>query len=473
MDISKVFDICVLFGHSSESLTRKMISSFMELLPFLEDELRMIAPEIVSSLRDTMNRINSKASKDKMAEFQTYLVDILATLSAFFSAYPKGCEAFPTTSQSDLLALLPPLYETIIPLLSPSTLAQRCCLSIANSLVEQNYFSKISNRALPDRQRQQLLDEVLDFFNSIPGMFPDTPEVTFLRDFGRKYFLQSRLDLLLNFVGLKADSSYLQSILLQLCGEFEPLERPSGRGNVPKTSGPSPARLSQISQVRDLFPDLGEGFIDAALKALGDSPERVVNSLLEGSLPPAIEALDRSMPLLQTTDLMASRESIYDNDEFDIMANDSFDRSKVHKKGVTDKDKLVKEILEDKSDILKMKDRYLEYQYEDEYDDSFDTFSGNLGVSDEMPMQDLVLPSEGREEEEQEGSPSNVRMPTGPAPNGTEGKKETKERRSFGRGRGIETSDKKTTPGIGRGYKSQRATTSYRKDRARAKRNFP
>jgi activating signal cointegrator complex subunit 2 len=39
---------------------------------------------------------------------------------------------------------------------------------------------------------------------------------------------------------------------------------------------------SLISQVRDVFPDLGEGFVELCLEYCDLDPEKVINALLEG-----------------------------------------------------------------------------------------------------------------------------------------------------------------------------------------------
>jgi activating signal cointegrator complex subunit 2 len=56
-------------------------------------------------------------------------------------------------------------------------------------------------------------------------------------------------------------------------------------------------KMSLITQIRDLFPDLGEGYVVRLLDHYADSVETVVAHLLEGSLPPDLEALDRTKPL--------------------------------------------------------------------------------------------------------------------------------------------------------------------------------
>lgn len=52
---------------------------------------------------------------------------------------------------------------------------------------------------------------------------------------------------------------------------------------------------SLISQVKDLLPDLGEGFILACLQHYGYDPAQVINNILEERLAPALRRLDRGL----------------------------------------------------------------------------------------------------------------------------------------------------------------------------------
>lgn len=54
-------------------------------------------------------------------------------------------------------------------------------------------------------------------------------------------------------------------------------------------------RLSLISQVEDLFPDFGKGFIDICLEQFNDNVEKLIHHLLEDSLPEQLKSLDHSM----------------------------------------------------------------------------------------------------------------------------------------------------------------------------------
>ena len=55
--------------------------------------------------------------------------------------------------------------------------------------------------------------------------------------------------------------------------------------------------MSVITQVQDLFPDLGAGFVVKLLDEYNDNAEKVIAHLLEDSLPPHLTEADRSEQL--------------------------------------------------------------------------------------------------------------------------------------------------------------------------------
>jgi activating signal cointegrator complex subunit 2 len=79
-----------------------------------------------------------------------------------------------------------------------------------------------------------------------------------------------------------------------------------GKGRVPDLPAVGDMhvhRMSLVTQVQDLFPDLGSGYIVRLLDHYGDNPETVVAHLLDNSLPPEFQELDQSeqLPVSQTT----------------------------------------------------------------------------------------------------------------------------------------------------------------------------
>lgn len=112
-------------------------------------------------------------------------------------------------------------------------------------------------------------------------------------------------------------------------------------------------RMSQITQVQDLFPDLGAGFISKCLEEYGEDVELVVANLLGETLPPHLATADRTEPLYvaiiphfpnksltlsrsslpskrehaemaphSTPPQLPTRRNVFDDDDFDRLAMD-------------------------------------------------------------------------------------------------------------------------------------------------------
>ncbi|KAF2868975.1 hypothetical protein BDV95DRAFT_578030 [Massariosphaeria phaeospora] len=93
-------------------------------------------------------------------------------------------------------------------------------------------------------------------------------------------------------------------------------------------------RMSMISQIQDLFPNLGPGFVVKLLDEYNDDTEQVTAHLLEDSLPSYLANADRSEQLPPATSAPKShlpprstpaheRRSVFDNDELDRLAVDT------------------------------------------------------------------------------------------------------------------------------------------------------
>ncbi|KAM9219162.1 activating signal cointegrator 1 complex subunit 2 isoform 1-T2 [Leptosomus discolor] len=192
---------------------------------------------------------------------------------------------------------------------------------------------------------------------------------------------------------------------------------------------------SLISQVKDLLPDLGEGFVLACLEEYGYNAEQVINNILEDKLVPYLDKLDRTMQRQlkpDPTPLVTSRYNVFQNDEFDVFSRDSVDVSRIQKGKRREKD-TTRSLLNDKRLIAEQKERYSQYSvvveevpvqpgeaqlykedYEDEYDDTYD--GNQVGANDADSDDELIsrrpftIPQvlrpkgqeEGQEEEEED-----------------------------------------------------------------------
>ncbi|XP_067163057.1 activating signal cointegrator 1 complex subunit 2 isoform X1 [Apteryx mantelli] len=166
---------------------------------------------------------------------------------------------------------------------------------------------------------------------------------------------------------------------------------------------------SLISQVKDLLPDLGEGFILACLEEYSYNAEQVINNILEDKLVPSLDKLERTMQRQlkpDPTPLVTSRYNVFQNDEFDVFSRDSVDVSRIQKGKRREKD-TTKSLLNDKRLIAEQKERYSQYSviveevpvqqgeaqlykedYEDEYDDTYD--GNQVGANDADSDDELI-----------------------------------------------------------------------------------
>ncbi|XP_012869718.1 PREDICTED: activating signal cointegrator 1 complex subunit 2 [Dipodomys ordii] len=187
---------------------------------------------------------------------------------------------------------------------------------------------------------------------------------------------------------------------------------------------------SLISQVKDLLPDLGEGFILACLEHYCYDPEQVINNILEDRLAPVLCQLDRSLDRQvkpEPTPLLASRHNVFQNDEFDVFSRDSVDLNRIHKG--RRKEENTRSLVNDKREVVAQRQRYEQYSvvveevplqpgeyrgddYEDEYDDTYD--GNQIGANDADSDDELIsrrpftipqilrtkVPGEGQEKED-------------------------------------------------------------------------
>ncbi|XP_053084943.1 activating signal cointegrator 1 complex subunit 2 [Pangasianodon hypophthalmus] len=191
---------------------------------------------------------------------------------------------------------------------------------------------------------------------------------------------------------------------------------------------------SLLSHIRDLLPDLGEGFVMCCLETYGYDSELVINNILEDRLTPELRNLDRNMPRPvkeAPPTVLSSRSNVFDDDEFDVFSRDKVDASRVwrgRRQGES-----VRDTLNDKQHINDQRDRYRSYQtvvdevpigtdqsgnqgnaylmddYDDEYDDTYDinqVGANDLDEDDELlnrrPFTTPQVLRAGRMEEEED-----------------------------------------------------------------------
>ncbi|XP_074869259.1 activating signal cointegrator 1 complex subunit 2 [Carettochelys insculpta] len=434
-------------------------------------------------LEDRVKVTPSSMPLQALRDIVLYLCDTCTTLWAFLDAFPLACQTF---QKHDFCYRLASFYELAIPELE-SALKRRTSedkslladmwrrISHSRKKVVEIFHIFINQLCLQPilensyENIQPLIEEFLQIFTSV------LQEKRFLHDYDELFPVADDVSLLQQ-ASSALDDTRTAYILHAVESAWEGVERrktpviksppspppPAGASarveNAPKDSegldgassfaydcagaAAAPAAKvsgveldSLISQVKDLLPDLGEGFILACLEEHNYNAEQVIHNILEDRLVPSLEKLERTMSRQvkpEPTPLVASRNNIFQDDEFDVFSRDSVDLSRVQKGKRKDKD-TTKSLLNDKRLIAEQKERYSQYSvvteevpeqegepqfyrvdYEDEYDDTYD--GNQVGANDADSDDELIsrrpftIPQvlrpkgqeEGQEEEEEE-----------------------------------------------------------------------
>ncbi|XP_053862233.1 activating signal cointegrator 1 complex subunit 2 isoform X3 [Malaclemys terrapin pileata] len=408
-----------------------------------------------------------------------YLCDTCTTLWAFLDVFPLACQTF---QKHDFCYRLASFYELAIPELE-SAIKRRTCedkslladlwrrLSHSRKKVVEIFHILINQICLQPilessyETIQPFIEEFLQIFTSVlqerrflcdyDELFPVADDVSLLQqassaldDTRTAYILQAvesaweaverRKTPVVKSQPPPMVSDGASAMVENAAKDSEGLDDAynleydcAGAAAAPAAKVSGVELDSLISQVKDLLPDLGEGFILACLEEHSYSVEQVINNILEDRLVPSLDKLERTMPRqvkTEPTPLVTSRYNIFQDDEFDIFSRDSVDMSRVQKGRRKDKD-TTKSLLNDKRLIAEQKERYSQYSviveevpeqegeaqfyrvdYEDEYDDTYD--GNQVGANDADSDDELisrrpftipqVLRHKGQEEEEEE-----------------------------------------------------------------------
>uniref|UniRef100_A0A8I5ZK78 Activating signal cointegrator 1 complex subunit 2 n=1 Tax=Rattus norvegicus TaxID=10116 RepID=A0A8I5ZK78_RAT len=373
----------------------------------------------------------------ELKDIVLYLCDTSTTLWAFLDIFPLACQTF---QKHDFCYRLASFYEMAIPEIESAIKKRRLedskllgdmwqrlshskkkLMEVFHTILNQICLLPILESSCDNIQG--FIEEFLQIFSSL------LQEKRFLRDYDSFFPVAEDISLLQQ-ASSALDETRTTYILQAVEGAWEGVDRqkikdikdPSrakdSNNGVTMTAEPvseMPSQLenseddeecmgaaaavgpavsgveldSLISQVKDLLPDLGEGFILACLEHYSYDSERVINNILEDRLAPELSQLDRSLERKEET---------------------------------------VRSLVNDKQAVVAQWQRYQKYSviveevplqpgeyqaddYEDEYDDTYD--GNQVGANDADSDDELIsrrpftipqvlrtkMPVEGQEEE--------------------------------------------------------------------------
>ncbi|KAL9536872.1 hypothetical protein MBANPS3_012297 [Mucor bainieri] len=444
----KLCSFAVVYGESNVSAVRHIMAQLTQ-EEAIEKELLSVISMLVDAVQSMPNLLVAPTSIETLD--RAYV--LVRVLDALFSA-----TLFVDVIQSSfdtLDSVLIECYRDIIPTLKKTVdsdsnaapyafLVKKSLVSTFNSYADGHFFRPLGYiSSTKDHHSLEKLSEPIDAaaidlinnklleyiensgLESSKTAFVDGPLVL---DWEVEYHITEKLDKI-NKDAFGGDEERLEFLMLSMeqvrdsnagtgswGDNLQPQQPPSAQTQKSPAIYQNVERTSKISQIHDLFPDFGDGFIEACLDANNDDVEVVIMQLLEDSLPASVSGLDRKMERKPLPDaatavselthleseaeavyleaearenpkeesVLKSRRNVYDNDEFDIFNRRTVDTSKVYagKKDKADADAL----LDDKSFIQSEKKNVLQRvvdMYDDDYDDTYDDIN-DAGVPSTM-----------------------------------------------------------------------------------------
>lgn len=397
--------------------------------------------------RPSNTKCPDRLTFEMLRDLVIHTLDTAMTMRLFIEVYPKAMDVYRNTN---FILSIVQLYEHGIPLLYEKLEEMGDQTSVQYTQVE-GYI---------DTARAELIDvfrEVLAAYknailsgegsmashveNYLSVMMDGLSERLLIKDYHACYLVHEDLEMLrqaypdidtvkTDFI-LQAIYSNLDEPLPEITpptteltnGHTETIDTPIRETEIPDNV----REESLISEVKDILPHLGDGFILKCLQHYGFNSERVINSILENNLAESLKGLDQSLPIIPEDPLDKKfletgiqRLNVFDGDEFDIMTRDDVDVSKIHVGKKKSKYKDLKDMLDDKTEVKQSVDIYSKYNlvcdevamYSDEYDDTYDS-DGVTPTADAVddPRRPFVTPralqarhKRGQEDESDEES---------------------------------------------------------------------
>uniref|UniRef100_A0A671U3U3 Activating signal cointegrator 1 complex subunit 2 n=1 Tax=Sparus aurata TaxID=8175 RepID=A0A671U3U3_SPAAU len=479
-DIPKILDLCVLFGKGNSQLLNKMIDNIFTQQPSYYSDLDETVPTVLQVFDTILGKCGLHCEgatamepmkldiqrvtllPHELVDLILYLCDSTTTIHAFLDIFPAACSSF---HSHNFLSRLTSFYETAVPDLEKAVRKR----NFDDKSLQEDLWKRLSHSCRKMVETAHLLlhhtclqpileggENMLTFAEELLQHFTSfLTEKRFLSDYDEQFPIADDVSLLQQ--ALPTRTSYLlQGVesAWESVGRRKPQSQiqhkaPSASAYQGAEGGASGAICpvseaeleSLLSCIRDLLPDLGEGFLLACLHEYNYNSELVINNILEDRLAPNLDKLDRAMPRPEKEELpnvMDSRSNVFDDDEFDVFRRDKVDMSRIWK------GRSAREMLNDKQHVAEQRARYQAYEtvvdevviepgesaeayglddYDDEYDDTYDmnqVGANDLDGDSLLNRRPFTVPQvlrkgnkaqddeEGEDEDEEETLPNNV-----------------------------------------------------------------
>ncbi|XP_057729138.1 uncharacterized protein LOC130944694 isoform X1 [Arachis stenosperma] len=477
LELPKLFDICAIYGHENEEMTRLLVRNALNAQPWIHNDLTTVISHflgIVSTMHERCSSLlevlfssgnpdhhNATFLQADLLEVMDFLNDAIVSMDAFVCSYKPAviffsCPIETSYGNEELLSFLARLHDSLIPSLQKGfhiIFSDRQDETVANIVVSLKMLRmRLLKFGWQLLSSCYLSEEVFGDGNPLPAatkMFPANVEdpliradilvqtfreinsvslqlqeshqkQTFLQDLERSFNILSRMERLKDNGWILIDDEQLQYLYGIFGSPKDILKEPdSTRTPVPNQTlqmdEDAAIVESKISQIRDLFPDYGKGFLTACLEVYDQNPEEVIQRILEGTLHEDLKHLDPTLETLPTGKPTTvggkdkGKGKLVDSSSTEVVSvkqqtggqlmSSSAPVGKFVRKSKDDEPGIG--ILDKKDDknTSKTAAMVLQYEYDDEYDDSFDDLGlsvADSGVEENETLADQVSAKSGK-----------------------------------------------------------------------------
>ncbi|KAM6581756.1 hypothetical protein CsatA_005530 [Cannabis sativa] len=487
LDLPMLLDICALYGHENEELTRVLVRNALNAQPIIHENLASVVSQFLS-ITHTMHQrystslevlfssgshgdLGSSRLHVDMQEVMDFINDAIVSMDAFVGAYKPAALFFSnpveiSDGNEELLCTLAKLHDSFLPSLQRGfhvlltskedqmmssinvglkLLATRiikfgwklldiCYLS--DEVFEDNLPVQAATKMFPANIEDPVIraDILIQTFREIATVSVSSPEnqsrETFLQHIEKNFNIMSKLENLQETGWIFVDNEqleYLSGIFMSSKKATEkelPTMQNPGTSTKVQMDEDAAIMESKISQIKDLFPDYGKGFLAACLEAYNQNPEEVIQRVLEGTLHDDLRNMDTSletMPipkaaatvvgkndkgkgkLVESVPVSSPNPNLIPGERVQQRESSSVSSSSTHGRFVrkSNANVLDSSTLDDKNQMDSLRTAALisQYEYDDEYDDSFDDLGlsvGDSGLDENQSLSDKINSNMGK-----------------------------------------------------------------------------
>ncbi|XP_049876018.1 activating signal cointegrator 1 complex subunit 2 [Pectinophora gossypiella] len=457
-----LWDLCLEYGVDNKQHMSRLMASVFTLQPQYETDAKTALAFVTEAFKYIILQVNKDYDSDEppnlpetfngfseihrpgnskhndkltfniLQDLIIHLLDTAMTLRLFLEVYPKSVKVF---RETNFVNSIVQMYEYGIPMLYTKLkevgdrrstgypAAERHIAMARGELVDmfREVLAHYKNAIFSGQDNVSLYVE-----QYLSAMMDALSERLFMRDYNACYPVHEDIEMLRQAypeIDTVKTDFILQAIYSNLYDEYSTNQDAMTNGHygsssdsdsdsdsdseleseVENTDNKIPDHLKQeslITEVRDILPHLGDGFILKCLEHYGFDSAKVINRIFEDNLDLCLKDIDPSLPIIpedpldkQFLETGVARLNVFDGDEFDVMVRDDVDLSRIHDGKKKSKYADLKDVLADKSEVRNMGDFYSKYSlvcddsmYSDEYDDSYDAMATPAPVSDNTDM---------------------------------------------------------------------------------------